>query len=843
MTFEKTPNNWRMERNGRAVLKDGALNIQAESGQPVISKFVDQIGGEFTLAVELKTSTESQADLYWTSRGSPRRDEASKVTQTLQEDGNWHTYEFIFNVQDYLDGLALRFSKTDGAWAIRSMKLIRKSPPPFSVGKIVPFQYKPPASEAVPSPKEQEMLRFTVRNDVAVPMKYKIDRQPEELTLEKDGSVDLAAPIKTTGNLAAVVLTLHPQEFPDVIYPVFLYRPEGKTEWIRREITENKMIEVDPHGQMARLLYNGEIVAVIAPLVHRSGAIPVFTLAKDSGEKTLHFESADTDLRLEIDNIIRFSVKDTGNKNQGDLEAVAVRLFGKLRSGLLPGVEFLGNGDVSSSPIDIAPPLNDRSIPNRTWITQPLAVLETEKAGFVLRWKDLTLQPTFSAPNRFDQTDDHRMSLRGTNIEASLEFLMPTQSTDSSAAMRVLKTDMSRFRFPELPKAPRTSDEQFQLCLQALAGHLQTDTGGEWGYALDADWQRKPFADFFSTLIRLNELGQFRDLTFPGLSHPKTITRGGADITNDVIYFLTDRVSDWQKERKDAMQTLLTMQNPDGSFMYRTRFPEVETAAGSFGHTALQALKIMEYTRLTGDDDLYAAVKKSLDYLQRCTIPNGGFYENTPFHTPDLQTAAALVWLYLWAYEYERKPVYLERAVYFAYAGLPFVYLTGTQREQIYLTVPKFGGVERGKPFDFGVTRTRTGIQYAYALNLLSKYDSNVDWKKIAWGILQAVERIQFTDGNEIGCIPQQYDVIEQKPLGWKINPCALVSLRLVLEGKPESLFLFKDGKDRYVSPYPLRKTKDGVKAVNVPNNRKFQLLLNGSRIGRSDDSGTVQVD
>ncbi|MDR3183652.1 MAG: hypothetical protein LBT89_12180 [Planctomycetaceae bacterium] len=862
MSFESSANDWRVERSGKAALQDKALHITAAGGQPMITKFFEQIGGEFHLFIEIRTFTESSAFLYWTSRGSPRRHEQNKVTVPLQEDGDWHTYEFVFNVSDYLSVLALGFSKNDGNWAIRSMKLVRKSPPPFTIQKIEPFKHKAEGGTL------SDMLRFTVHNDIAVPLKYRINHQPEELTLDKNTSVDLGAAIDySEGNLAAVVLTLHPQDFPDITRSVFLYRSEGKTDWIRREFSRGKVIEVDSKGKMARLLYNNQPVAIIAPLVHRNGIIPNFIPAEDSSEKLLHFVSEDTDLRIEIGEPLRFIAAEknrTVNPEGGSdadrvpLEAVAVRLFGKLRSGLLPGVEFLGRGDVSSSPIDIAPPLNDRSVPERRWITNTLAILETEKAGVIMRWKDRNLQPTFSSPNTFDQTDDHRMSLIGSRIEATLELLMPdtgnntAEPEEESAVMRTLKADVLTYGFAEPPAAPRTTSEQFQLSLQALAGLLQTDNGGEWGYAVESQWQRKPFADFLSTLIRLNELNEFRDLTFPGLSNPKSITQGGSDITNDTVYFVTNRAAEWQRERETAIQQLLTMQQPDGSFLYRTRFPEAENTVSSFGFTALQALKIMEYVRLTGNAALYTPVKQTLMYLRHCEIPSGGFYRDTPFHTPDLQAAAAMIWLHIWAYEYDGNADYLQRAQYFAYAGLPFVYQwqgeKGKQNaspaaDSAYFVIPKFGGTNRGKPFSFGIADMRTAIQYAYALNLLSKYDTKTDWKKVSWGILYRIEQIQWTQNEAAGCIPVSYDVVENKPLGFKVNPCAFVSLSLVLEGKPESLYLLVDGKDRYVSPYPLHKNKSIISASGVPPKRKFQVLLNGSRLGRGKDTGEIDVD
>ncbi|GHT44223.1 hypothetical protein FACS189454_01040 [Planctomycetales bacterium] len=838
--FNKDAGGWRAERHCRIELKDASLIVRSNGGKPFITKFVDQIGGEFHLELELRTTSESSADLYWTSHGSPRRDEMNKVSVRLENDGAWHHYDFVFSVADYLTGITFNFSAPDGQWDIRSMKLIRKTPPPFSFGKIEPFQYEPDNAAS------REMLRFTVRNNFAVPMKYKIAEQPETLTLQNGQTVDLAVPIQTDGDLASVVLTLKPESFPDIVRPVFLYRPTGGTQWIRREIGADKVLEVAPNARLARLLYADQVVAVLAPLIHRDGVIPQFVLANDSSDTVLHFESSDADLRLETGEMLKFTATDKKTNEQtsseqtdkssqlSPLEGPVVRLFGTLRSGLLPGVEFLRSGDVSSSPIDIAPPFNDRSVPQKDWITKPIVVMETEKAGIVLRWKDMNLQPTFSCPNRFDQTDDHRFSLIGTKIEAGIEMLMPVDEHSKPATFRVIETEWSDHNKNPINKQnPANANvSASQLALFALNGALQSDAGGQWGYALDATWQRKSYADMLSILFRLNE-AENPDTVIP---NPKEIISGGADITNDVIFFLTNRVSAWQNERKTALQALVNSQNPDGSFLFRTRFPEVETGVSSFGYTALQALALMEYVRLTGDEKFYQAVKKALNYLRHCSVPGGGFYRDTPFHTPDLQTAATLIWLYVWVYEYEKKDEHLKRAKHFAYSGLPFVYPD-------YLTVAKFGGTNRAKPFGFGIADTRVGIQYAYALNLLSKYDTDFDWNGLAAGILSRVESLQYTDGDEAGCIPQFYDVQTKKPFGWRVNPCALVALRLAIEGKPEALYLLVDGKDRYTSPYPLRKTSNGVEAFNVPPNRKFQILLNGSRLGNGTGNGIVNID
>ena len=385
-TFDEntTDPDWLAElRSCRIVVRDQFLRVEALQGTPQIFRtFVNDviIGGEFRLIVELRTGTESNVTLYWTSQGTPRRDEAQKVGLKLEEDGHWNTYEFVFTVPDILTSLMLRFSTPDGSWDIRSIQLVRTSPPPFSIREAVPIVHEGDAGQ------KREMIQFTVANDVLVPMRYYIGNQTTERLLLRGETVNLGVPIRPEGNLAAVVLRLRPQGFPDIVSPIFLYRPEGTTDWIQKPLGDDKMVEIAPDARMARLWRDGELFGIIAPLVHQDGAIPKFTLSGDSTETELHFESDDVDLRINIaPPFLHFYITD--NSAQDDaapLEGPVVRLFGEFRGGLLPGVEFLRAGSISSSEIDVEQPFHERSRPNPLWITMPLAVQETNKGGAAL---------------------------------------------------------------------------------------------------------------------------------------------------------------------------------------------------------------------------------------------------------------------------------------------------------------------------------------------------------------------------------------------------------------------------------------------------------------------------
>ncbi|MDR1964957.1 MAG: hypothetical protein LBQ50_14395 [Planctomycetaceae bacterium] len=838
LTFETDVHGWQAERFCRAILQNKALCIQAVGGSPFFSRLIDVSGGQMRVVVELRTSTVSTMTASWTTQGSPRRSNDKMITLSLDPDGLWHSYEFAFPISDRLMSFAFQFSAFDGTWEIKSFTVYRRSVHPLKAIRIVPYHYSDENGN------KREMLRYTIQNNASIPLAFQVGNQPEELKLQESQSIDLGVPIKTEGNLSVANLKLCPKEFPEIDYSVFLYKPEGKTDWISKKFGNEKTIEIAPDARMARIWFGDKIVAIIAPIVHRQGVIPV--LALESTEMPLRFKSPDTELEIRVENeSLRFLIEDktvpnsvqNSVSNSVPLESPVVRIFGTLQSGLLPGVEFLGAGDVSSSAIDIEEPYNDRSEPNPLWITMPMALLGTDQGSVMLRWNNMKLQPRLASPNHFDRTDDHRISLMGSSIDVTLDFWEPTGDL---AVIQALRRYFKERGLPEPLAAPRSSEEQRLLHLQALRGVLQMEDGLQWGYAAEPEWQRKSFADMLSTLVRLEEAGHdYR------LLKPTEIVSGGADIANDAIYFLTGRIEEWKKTREDAVQSILVLRNPDGSFLHRTRFTEVEASMTSFGYTAIRTLEIMELVRLTGNRELFEKIRQSLDYLKRCDVPRGGFYRDTPLHTPDLLTAATLVWLYTWAFEFSGEPEYLERAKRFALMGLPFVYQWSDRENMLYVTVSKLGGTERRLPHWFGVSQTRVGIVFAYALNLLSRYDSEMDWKRPAIGILHAVEKIQYADGSETGCVPDLFNVMTQERRSWKVNPCALVSLRWAIENKTDSLFVLtnKEKTERYVSPYPLRRTTQGIEAYDVPADRKFQILHNGNRIGKAEGNGLVILD
>jgi hypothetical protein len=120
---------------------------------------------------------------------------------------------------------------------------------------------------------------------------------------------------------------------------------------------------------------------------------------------------------------------------------------------------------------------------------------------------------------------------------------------------------------------------------------------------------------------------------------------------------------------------------------------------------------------------------------------------------------------------------------------------------------------------------------------MLAPHDRSLDWNHVARGILVAGEQMQYTDGPYAGLLPDSFTLDAQRRNPARINPCALVSLRLVLDGKLDSLAVAVDGSHRVASPFPVT-LRGGQAIVRAKPGVKYQLLIDGRRIIDVDSRG-----
>jgi hypothetical protein len=472
-------------------------------------------------------------------------------------------------------------------------------------------------------------------------------------------------------------------------------------------------------------------------------------------------------------------------------------------------LEYLGKGETSSSKLDVETPEHLRFAPDPFQVTMPLMAYVTDRGAVALTWNDMRLQPTFATPNFFDCTPDHRMALRGQRIEATLLI-------DAVPLEETIHWAVKRQGLPPLPAAPRTPERQRQLCLQALTtGPLKTEAG--WGHCVESHWARHPHADMASTVWRLS--GEIPQL-------PKLVP-GGAHVPNNAIYFVTGRAQAWLDQQRRQAEQFAKQQQPDGSYHYDGKYRRGHFEDTANGICARPAVAMLEYARVSGDPKILEAACRTLDYMKRFDVPRGAQTWECALHTPDILASAYLVWAYVRGYELTGKPEYLAEARRWALSGVPFVYLWGSEPVMLYGTIAVYGATNWVAPFWIGLPVQWCGGVYAYALTMLAPYDSSVDWKHLARGILVAAEQMQFPAGPNAGLLPDSFELKEQERRPWLINPCALVSLQMALDGQVDSLVVVREGSHRVVAPFPIT-CRDGKAVIHGKAGLTYQVILDG---------------
>jgi hypothetical protein len=189
-------------------------------------------------------------------------------------------------------------------------------------------------------------------------------------------------------------------------------------------------------------------------------------------------------------------------------------------------------------------------------------------------------------------------------------------------------------------------------------------------------------------------------------------------------------------------------------------------------------------------------------------------------------------------YELTGNEEYLARARSWALTGVPFVYLWGRYPTMVYATIPVYGATNWRAPNWIGLPVQWCGSVYAYALGLLAPYDQTLDWKRLARGILIAAEQMQYPDGKLVGCLPDIFDLPAQRRAGPSINPCALVSLRMLLDGEVDFLSVAADAGHRVAAPFPVT-IREGKAYVRAERGVDYQVLVDGQRIVDIKSQGT----
>jgi hypothetical protein len=466
--------------------------------------------------------------------------------------------------------------------------------------------------------------------------------------------------------------------------------------------------------------------------------------------------------------------------------------------GLFPGLEYLVSGERSSSTLDIAAPNNLRYAPHPNRVTVPTMAIENDRYVVGIRWDPLQVwtpqkkgpaahnRPTavFASPDFLDHSDNHLMGLMLPSIPDFVrEDTLTSQKgyalkRGAKVALRydifappgdvLAATDWvyNAERVPALPDKARSDAATVRLALRGYEELLWNEETQAWAGV--KGWAATSKAGTAIYLYTASEL--YPNDPAAKEWRAKAIRVGKPDFGLDFAFHVGGVAQAVKKLRAAAYGTMAG-QGADGGWTFH---PDEEHAAlgtageEAVGLSAAQTAQILTCARITGDPVALESGLRALQYMDQFTVPRASQVWEVPVHTPDILASSRTAAAYLEGYRITGERKYLDRAVYWARTGLPFVYSWQAPEidpVMLYGTIPVFGATWYTGSW-FGRIVQWNGLDYAGTLIDLARYDDSLPWRHIAEGInISGINQMQTKEGYQ-GLYPDSYGMTDNT-LAW----------------------------------------------------------------------------
>lgn len=484
--------------------------------------------------------------------------------------------------------------------------------------------------------------------------------------------------------------------------------------------------------------------------------------------------------------------------------------------GLLAGLEYLEN-EPSSSELDAIGAAARRLVPDGKKITLPLMAIAASNHCLGLIWEPQPdLAPVFDSPDRQFNSGGHLLGLLcpgsdGFNREEgsllpysprvlhSNETLVARCTIVAGHGDTVIPAVQQYVALQGLPPMPPTTLTASNYFRNAAHAWLDSDirTNGLIRHAVWPGFGPQPAADAAVWMRWLAERvddpslsAQLSNVATTVLAQVPSSTLFNSYGVGHVRYplpaLIFGAVLQNATQAKNDAQGLLGRFQPDGSVWYvpptgGTDLGSTHYAPDANGLTADVVLALLDKALFAGDRALIDTGLVQLRALAkfRDTVPRGAQTWEVPLHTPDILASAYLVLVHLRGYQLTGDPDLLAQARYWAWTGVPFVYLTPPVPDAVgvYATIPVFGATQWVGPW-FGRPVQWCGLVYAEALHQLARLDPASPWQQIADGIAASGTQQSWppTDPSRQGLLPDFYLLQEQVSEGPAINPGTLQS-------------------------------------------------------------------
>jgi hypothetical protein len=493
---------------------------------------------------------------------------------------------------------------------------------------------------------------------------------------------------------------------------------------------------------------------------------------------------------------------------------------------LFCGLEYLGPNDASRSEADVIGPASRRLVPDSLKVTAPLMAVCAGGRYVGLRWETRPhVAALFDSPDRTFGSGGHALGLilpgsdGRTRIDGELlpEMPFPVRAGEPLSARATILGDQGASVVPAvrqyleiggLPEVPRTGmDAQgyyrfaaggwldSKIRQGALVRHAVWPGFGAQHAADAAVWMKWLAAQSGDAALatRLDKVAKDVAGAVPPEQYDSAAVGHVRYPVASLVFGHAEENAARAAERGKALTSRF---EADGSFRYvrdprKEDFARTNPAPTSNGLTATQVVRVLEAAAVSGDDALLRRGIELLHGLDRYEhdVPRGAQSWEVPLHTPDVLASAMLVRAYLWGYELTGERRMLELAEYWAWTGVPFVYLRNPADAPVgpYATIAVYGATNWAEPVWFGRPVQWCGLVYTDALYRLAEARSQGPWKRLADGITASAvgQCWPATDALRQGLLPDFYHLRAQASDGPAINPATVQAGAVRLFGGP----------------------------------------------------------
>ncbi|UCG58401.1 MAG: hypothetical protein JSU70_02630 [Phycisphaerales bacterium] len=485
--------------------------------------------------------------------------------------------------------------------------------------------------------------------------------------------------------------------------------------------------------------------------------------------------------------------------------------FGERKyQGLFAGVEYLCD-EPSSSKADIVTSEYLRRVPDPVKITFPLMAIGHAGRYIGVIWDPSEMvAASFDSPDRLYNSGAHVMSLSAPAVGelrfendfcAHTPFRLRANKPLTATALIIGgtgKTVVPAVRHyvdirdvPAVPLFEGGSDGAVKLLAH---GWLDSQINENWRFrhavwgdsfgpapAADAamfiDWLANNTADRGLA----ERLSGGRDRALERIPPGQPFSSGVSHVRPPTAPLVFGRLREYVLSRRNQARHLLGSFSESGIKLYgvgKTDYSTTHFAKHANGLSGRDVVSILEAAVLSADRQLIEDALELLDKQTRLyadTVPRGAQTWEVPLHTPDILASAHMVKAYTLGYVLSGREEHLQQARYWAWTGVPFVYLHPPTPGRVgpYATIAVLGATNWKAPVWFGRPVQWCGLVYGSALHMLSDHDPAGPWAKIAKGITAAGLQMSWplADEKRLGLLPDFFDLRTQVGAGPAINP------------------------------------------------------------------------